>query len=71
MHNNLTASIQRDKPECYHAICQYSADSCSKCEYSGDCHLHFLTQMFVGAKQNGTRSNYKNDGCCEATDTSV
>ena len=33
------------KPECYHAVCQYSSDACSDCEYSGDCHLHFLTFM--------------------------
>ena len=71
MDNNLIAPKHRDKPECYHAICQYSADGCSKCEYSGDCHLHFLTHMFIGAKQNETGSNYKNDGRCEATDTSL
>ena len=53
--NNLTASIQHDKPECYHAIRQYSADGCSKCEYLGDCHLHFLTHMFIRGeeKSNG------------------
>ena len=49
--NNLTASIQSDKPECYHAICQYSSDGCSKCEYSGDCHLHFLTHMFIRGEE--------------------
>ena len=41
----LQKAKQEEKPQCYHVISQYSANSCSKCEHSGDCHLHFLTHM--------------------------
>lgn len=31
--------------ECYHAVCQYSADGCSGCKYEMDCYNHFLNYM--------------------------
>ena len=39
------------KPECYKVIPVYSSDSCSKCKYSGECHLHFLTHMFIRGEE--------------------
>jgi hypothetical protein len=41
----ITAQIQRDKPECYHAVCMWSADSCSKCKYDMDCYHKWLEHM--------------------------
>ena len=43
--NNLTASTQRDKPECYHAVCMYSCDACSNCKHDMDCYNHWLEYM--------------------------
>lgn len=31
--------------ECYHSVCQYSADGCSRCKYEMDCYNHFLNHM--------------------------
>lgn len=31
--------------ECYHAVCQYSADACSGCEHEMDCYHHFLKHI--------------------------
>ncbi len=31
--------------ECYHSVCQYSADECSRCKYEMDCYNHFLNHM--------------------------
>lgn len=33
------------KPECYHAVCMYSADGCCKCPHDMDCYEHWLEYM--------------------------
>lgn len=38
--------------ECYHAVCQYSADACSGCEHEMDCYHHFLKHMLRGRRMN-------------------
>lgn len=38
--------------ECYHAVCQYSADACNGCEHEMDCYHHFLKHMLRGKKMN-------------------
>ena len=35
----------KKKPECYHATCMWSADSCCKCEYDMDCYHKWLEHM--------------------------
>ena len=42
---SMTAKIQRDKPECYHAVIQYSCDICCNCKHDKDCYEHFLNFM--------------------------
>lgn len=37
--------MELKKPECYHAVIQWSADACRTCEYDMDCYKHFLTYM--------------------------
>lgn len=41
----ITAQIQKDKPECYHAVCMYSCDACSNCKHDMDCYNHWLEYM--------------------------
>lgn len=41
----LHRAIQEKKPECYHAICMWSADSCCKCKYDMDCYHKWLEHM--------------------------
>ena len=41
----ITAQIQKDKPECYHAVCMYSCDARSSYKYDMDCYEHFLNFM--------------------------
>ena len=34
--------MKSKKPECYHVVCQWSADGCYTCEYDMHCYEHFL-----------------------------
>ena len=46
--------------ECYHAICQYSADACNRCEYEMDCYKHFLSHMMRDQNKNKEDADNKN-----------
>ena len=37
--------MEECKPECYHAVCMWSADGCCNCKYDMDCYEHWLEYM--------------------------
>lgn len=43
--------------ECYHAVCQWSADACCRCKYDMDCYRHFLEHMLRGKDNEQVRSS--------------
>lgn len=50
---------QSNKPECYHAACQYSDDACDGCEYEMDCYEHFLKLTIPRRDSRGVKGGSK------------